>query len=236
VGSSQNIGQPLTYLNAAVAEGCAKLSEKIEAGTSIRDAVAELYAENLHVIFNGNGYSDEWPVEAEKRGLLNLRDTPAALATFDAPKNKALFKSHGVFTEKEVEARKEIMLDEYSATLLMEAETALVMTYTGYLPACAADMKTYEGTGLGGNRPVAYQSVATEAQKLADTMENVPEDAQAKADYFAGVVKPQLESLRSAVDTAEQLCEASKWPVPTYNEMLFHHISADSFSTVPATE
>ena len=93
VGSSQSVAQPMAYLNAAMAEGCAAVSSKIEAGASPRDAIAQTYDENMRVIFNGNGYGAEWPVEAASRGLANLTDTPSALAHFASDKNKAMFVS-----------------------------------------------------------------------------------------------------------------------------------------------
>merc|ERR1711972_1052737 len=95
VGSSQNIATPLAYLNTAVAAGCAYISEKIEGGMAPRDAIAATLKENMHVIFNGNGYSDEWPVEAAKRGLPNLKDTPSALATFDSEKKQGPLQEDG---------------------------------------------------------------------------------------------------------------------------------------------
>merc|ERR1719188_1709856 len=144
VGSSQNIATQLTYLNAAAAAGCAALSEKIEGGMKPRDAIAAMYKENMHVIFNGNGYSDEWPVEAASRGLPNLKDTPSALAHFNSSKNKALFTKMGVFTEAEVDARAELFIEEYNGIILQEAEVALSMVNTKVLPACATDLKTYE--------------------------------------------------------------------------------------------
>lgn len=198
----------------------------------MRDAIASVFEENLHVIFNGNGYSAEWPEEAKKRGLPNLRETPAALATFASSKNKELFETHGVLSAGEVAARQEIMLEEYSTTLQMEAETALSMVHTGVLPALAKDLKAYQGSDLAGNRPAAYSAVASEATKLADLMnDESSEPPQARADFFAGKVKPQLEALRLAVDTAEELCDAGLWPVPSYHKMLFSHHSLDAFSS-----
>merc|ERR1712187_643330 len=222
VGSSQNIATPLAYLNTLVAAGCAALSDKIEGGMAPRDAIAATFKENMHVIFNGNGYSDEWPVEAAKRGLPNLTNTPLALAHFDSPKNKALFKKMGVFSEEEVDARKELFLEEYSGIILQEAEIALSMVNTKILPACAADLKGYEGTGLAGNRASAYKAVSTEVEKLAEVVHKVPDGSSLEvATYFANSVKPQMEALRTVVDTAENLC--ANWPFPSYQEMLFPH-------------
>merc|ERR1712187_113554 len=214
VGSSQNIATPLAYLNTIVAAGCAALSEKIEGGMAPRDAIAATYKENMHAIFNGNGYSDEWPVEAAKRGLPNLKDTPSALAHFNSEKNKALFTKMGVFTVEEVDARQ--------GTILEEAEISLSMVNTKILPACAADLKAYEGTGLAGGRALAYKAVATEVEKLAAIVHGVPDgSALETATYFANTVKPQMGALREAVDGAEGLC--ANWPFPSYQEMLFPH-------------
>jgi len=222
VGSSQNIATPLAYLNTAVAEGCAVISAKIEGGMAPRDAIAATYKENMHAIFNGNGYSDEWPVEAAKRGLPNLKDTPSALAHFNSEKNKALFTKMGVFTVEEVDARQETFLEEYSGIILQEAEISLSMVNTKILPTCAADLKAYEGTGLAGGRAAAYKAVATEVEKLAAAVHGAPEgSALETATYFANTVKPQMSALREAVDGAEGLC--SNWPFPSYQEMLFPH-------------
>jgi len=222
VGSSQNIGTPLAYLNTAVAGGCAAISDKIEGGMAPRDAIAATFKENMHAIFNGNGYSEEWPVEAAKRGLPNLTNTPKALAHFNSEKNKALFTKMGVFTNEEVDARQELFLDEYSGVILQEAEMSLTMVNTKILPACAADLTAYAGTGLEGGRAAAYKAVAAEVEKLSSAVHSVPEGSpQEVANYFADTVKPQMESLREAVDTAENLC--SNWPYPSYREMLFPH-------------
>ena len=226
VGSSQNVAQPMAYLNTMAAAGLASVSDKIEAGASPRDAVAATFSENARVIFNGNGYSDEWPVEAASRGLLNLPNTPVALSYFDSDKNKKLFTTQGVFTEAEVVARKNVMLDEYINQLLIEAETALNMANRDYLPACAADMSSYSGSAavLAGDRAAVYGTVALETQGLADALAKVPSGGnQETAEYFNDTVKPAMATLREAVDAAEGLCESSKWPMATYGELLFHH-------------
>merc|ERR1719152_718001 len=116
------------------------------------------------------------------------------------------------------------MLEEYSNCLLIEAETALNMANGSFLPACAQDLKTYEGTGLAGDRPAVYAAIGTETKALADALANIPDGSpQEIADYMAGTVKVQMGALREAVDTAEGLCEDALWPVPTYTEMLFSH-------------
>merc|ERR1712217_703801 len=134
----------------------------------------------------------------------------------------ALFKKMGVFEEEEVDARQELFLEEYAGVILQEAEVALSMVNTKILPACAADLKAYEGTGLAGSRATAYKAVGTEVEKLAEVVDNVPDGSALEvATYFANSVKPQMEALRAVVDIAENLC--ANWPFPSYQEMLFPH-------------
>jgi len=141
VGSSQNIAFPLTVLNTAVADGCSVISDLCDGGMPVRDAVAKVLEDNRQAIFNGNGYSEEWPIEAAERGLLNLKNTPEALATWDSQKNRDLFEKYGVFTPAETEARAETLHEQYTAAVQMEASIMLEMMDTGIIPACAEDLK-----------------------------------------------------------------------------------------------
>merc|ERR1712203_1276416 len=131
VGSSQNCSFPIAICNTIMASGMAALSGLIEGGMSHRDAVAKLFKDNRHVIFTGNGYSAEWPVEAKKRGLPNLNDTPKAIAAWCSAKNKAVFEKMGIYTPAETEARSEVMYEAYNTTLTVEAETMVRMLETG---------------------------------------------------------------------------------------------------------
>jgi len=229
VGSSQNIAFPLFVLNTAVADGCAAISDKIEGGKSPRDAVAEVLDENWRAIFNGNGYSDEWPVEAAKRGLLNLRTTPEALATFASPKNQALFEKHGVFTAAETEARSETLHEQYIAQVSMEAGTMLEMMDTGIIPACAEDLKVYEGTTMGGDRATLYNDMAKATEALRAKFDGVPEDLEEGANYVVSELIPAMNDVRELADTAEKKCNRDLWPFPTYGEVLYTHHSEGSF-------
>merc|ERR1711953_185374 len=143
-----------------MASGMAHLASLIEKGTSHRDAVAEMYKENRSVIFTGNGYSAEWPVEAAKRGLPNLNTTPLAVATFNSKKAKDVFKAMKVFSSEECDARQEVMLESYNTTLCVEVSTLITMVDTAIIPACAADMAKYAGlTSLKGDREATYTAV-----------------------------------------------------------------------------
>merc|ERR1712193_27270 len=143
VGSSQNCSLPVMICNTIMAAGMAQLSDLIEKGMKHRDAVAQMYKDNMHVIFTGNGYSAEWPIEAQKRGLPNLNDTPKAIAAWNSNKNKAVFEKMGIYSPEETEARAEVMYEAYVTTLTVEAETMVGMVETGIIPACAKDLAKY---------------------------------------------------------------------------------------------
>merc|ERR1712157_680191 len=165
----------------------AALSDLIEKGMSHRDAVAKLFKENRHVIFTGNGYSAEWPVEAAKRGLSNLNTTPLAVATFNSDKAKKLFEDMGIFSAEECDARAEVMFENYCTTLNVEASTLIDMIETGILPACAKDMAKFRAMPqLGGDRESTYLGI-----------------------------KDETDAVRALVDQSEGLMELGLYPYPT---------------------
>jgi len=226
VGSSQNIAFPMAVLNTAVADGCAAISDKIEGGMSPRDAVAAILDENWRAIFNGNGYSDEWPIEAAARGLLNLKNTPEALAMWASDKNKSLFERHGVFTADETEARAEVLHEQYIAQVSMEAGTMLEMMDTGVVPACAEDLKAYEGTTMGGNRATLYSDMCKATEVLRNKFEDMGEETlEAEAAYIISDLIPAMNDVRELADKAEKRCHKDLWPYPNYGEVLYTHHS-----------
>jgi len=230
VGSSQNCMFPITVCNTIMAAGMSELSAKIEGGMSHRDAVAALYKDNRSVIFTGNGYSAEWPIEAKKRGLPNLNTTPLAVGQFATPKNKKLFAEMGIFSEQECEARQNVMFENYNTTVKTEAETLVQMIETGIIPACATDHKKFaENEKLKdymGERAATYKGVKTETDKLKVMISKIPHGNMAKeADYFCNTVKPQMVVIRNLADKAEGLMEKGLYPYPTYEQMLYDHHS-----------
>merc|ERR1712217_440725 len=224
-GSSQNCSFPIMICNTVMAAGMSELSKKIEGGMAARDAVADMYKTNRNVIFTGNGYDPQWPVDAEKRGLSNLNTTPKAIKTWTQSSNKKVFQEMGVFSPEETEARAEVMYEAYNTTLSVEANTMVEMVRTGILPACAKDLATYkDAPALAGGRAKLYETISTETDKLSALMKAVPHDDLAKeAEYLCETVKPQMAAIRAAVDEAEGLLEASLYPYPTYEAMLYHH-------------
>merc|ERR1712014_124618 len=147
---------------------------------------------------------------AQKRGLSNLNTTPKAIKTW---------------AQEKTEARAEVMYEAYNTTMGVEANTMVEMVRTGILPACAKDLATYkDAPALAGGRAKLYETISTETDKLSALMKAVPHDDLAKeAEYLCETVKPQMAAIRAAVDEAEGLLEASLYPYPTYESMLYHH-------------
>jgi len=223
VGSSQNCSFPVMICNTIMAAGMSALSDAIESSTAPRDAVAAMYKANRNVIFTGNGYSAEWPKEAEKRGLPNLNTTPKAVKEWASAKNIAVMKKLAIMTEEETTARAEVMYEAYNTTLSVEVTTMIRMVETGILPACAQDLNSFGASKLAGNRSTVYDSIMTETNKLKDLMAKLPSDMVKEAEYLCDTVKPQMVALRKVVDEAESLMQASLYPYPTYEQMLYHH-------------
>jgi len=229
VGSAQNVAFPLAVLNTAVAEGMWKLSSMIEEGLTPRDAVASMLRENFGAIFNGDGYSQEWQVEAAKRGLPNLKNGIEAVDKLADAKNVELFERMNVMSERELLARKTVLLDAYANILTIEASTMVQMMDTGVIPACAKDLKLYEGTELAGERPELYGRLAKETSTLRDVLEEARSasgsDARAAAFFCLEKLKPQMQLVRELHDKIENKLEAGLYPFPNYQQMLFSHHS-----------
>mmetsp|Transcript_56787 Transcript_56787/g.135505 ORF Transcript_56787/g.135505 Transcript_56787/m.135505 type:complete len:225 (-) Transcript_56787:73-747(-) len=219
--------------NAIMAAGMAQLADLIEGGLSHRDAVAKMFKENKHVIFTGNGYSEEWKTEAGKRGLPNLNTTPKALATWSSDKNKALFEKLKIYSKEETSARQEVMYENYVTSLSIEVQTMIQMVETAILPACVKDLKkteTLPNKKYAPPRKAAYEAIADELEKLRVTFDKMPHGALDKeATYLCDTVKPRMVALRQAVDKAESLMQQGSYPFPTYEELLYSHHFDESF-------
>jgi glutamine synthetase len=224
VGSSQNCSFPIMVCNTVMAAGMAEFAGLIEGGMKHRDAVAKVYKENKHVIFTGNGYSPEWPVEAKKRGLPNLHNTPMAIGAWASAKNKDLFENMKVFSREETAARAEVMYEAYSTTLSVEAKTLVQMVESGIIPACVKDLSTYKDQiKMAGERPELYKKIIAETDKLKQLCGKIPDGLEAEAKYLCDTVKPQMTTLRVLVDQAEGLMEKGLYPYPTYEKLLYSH-------------
>jgi glutamine synthetase len=234
VGSSQNCSMPIAVCNTMFASGMSHLSGLIEGGMSLRDAVAQMYKENREIIFTGNGYSDEWPKEAAKRGLPNLKTAPEAARAYNSDKTKAVFKELGIFEPAEVDARQELMYENYSICVSTEAETLVSMVDSGIIPACAKDLSIYkDAPELAEDRPKVYKKISEEKKKLVAALKKVPsDDSEKEAFYYCETVKPQMEALRSVVDKAEELMAAENYPFPKYEDLLYSHLTKAEIPTL----
>jgi len=224
VGSSQNCALPTAICNTIWAAGADYISKQVEGGKSLRDTVAATFKESREVIFTGNGYSAEWPVEAKKRGLPNLNTTPMAIKAFTEKKSQEALVSMKVFSADECEALAETMYENYNSTLLIEVETMIVMVDTGFVPAFARDLTEFKDSPeLAGERATLYPKVIDETKKLKDMIGKLPEGGHKEAEYFCNTVKPQMNEVRKLVDQAEKIMEKGLYPYPTYENLLYSH-------------
>ncbi len=245
VGSSLNIAGPNTILNTIVANSLTEFADVLEKATEenfnevLHDLLVKTIAEHKRVIFNGNGYGDEWPVEAEKRGLLNLKSTVDAIPCLTAKKNIELFKKFGVYSEVELHAREEILLENYSKVINIEALTAADMAKTEIMPAVmkfskdicdiAASKKalgiepTVE-TELAKKLNDLTAALSEKAAKLSDAVVKAQavEGEEKKARFYHDEVFGLMQSLRAVADELETIVGEKYWPYPTYDELLFN--------------
>ena len=241
-GSMFSISGPNIVLNTIVAEELDEFADKLESAADIEKAIYELvretYLAHKRIVFNGNGYTDEWVHEAEKRGLLNLKSTPAALPHLADAKNIALFEKHNIFTAAEVKSRVEILLENYCTVLKIEASTMLEMLHKDILPALnayesdltsAALDKKAVGISAGfeaklAEKLSAYGSeIYAAAEKLEAALTAAADIASSKeaANFYHDSVLSAMEELRTAADKAEALLGEKYLSYPTYGELLF---------------
>jgi len=225
VGSSQNISAPMTYVNTAMAESMGALADLIEGGMSPRDATAKVLTEHKAVIFNGNGYSEEWVAEAAARGLPNLKTCVDAFRVLDSEKNKALMQSQNVLSPEECTARREVGLESYVNTRTIEANTMVSMLNSGVIPACAADLAGYVAAPeLAGTRKDTYTSLAKETAKLVEAIAAIPSEVEEACDYIQATLLPQMTATRALHDTAETLIASKLYPFPTYHDIFYNRV------------
>lgn len=244
LGSAVNIACPNIMINTIMAEELNEFCDEIEKADDKEKAIKELikktFTEHRRIVFNGDGYSEEWPIEAEKRGLYNLKSLPEALAHFDDQKNIDLFVKNKVHSEIEIKARKVITLEEYAKTINIEALTMLEMAKQDILPAVSAYVKELTDTALAKKSlsasiptSVEEELVTTLSNDLVSFAEKIKaleeivvkgndiEDAQEKANYYHDVVFAAMNELRAVSDEMETITSSEYWPYPTYDKLLF---------------
>lgn len=240
-GSSQSVSFINTVLNTGVAEILSQYADILDkaddTATAINKIIKDTIANHERIIFNGNGYSDEWKEEAEKRGLPNLKTTVDALPEFVSEKAIELFSKHGVLSKVEVESRYEIQLEEYSKTLHIEMLTMLEIARQEIIPACirftnmlseGVASKTALGlsipmeTELLKNATALTETLIANTNNLKEISASVPSEAYASALYYKNTVIPAMNRLRIAADSLEKIVGKDYWPFPTYTELLYN--------------
>ncbi len=235
LGSSMSLALPNTVLNTIVAESVDYLSEELEDalqdGTELEDALRPIlqraYADNKRIVFGGDGYSEDWHEEAARRGLLNLPTTADALPYLIADDTETVFSNYGVLSQRELESRYEVMLEQYAWTINIEAETAADIAKTMLLPAAARHLALLLSAQLAELASETESLIATLVDRIhvlesANLAENQPdEDPQRYADYQRDTTIPAMHGVREAADALEKVVSDDLWPLPKYSEILF---------------
>ena len=243
VGSSDNIGCPNSLLNAIVAGELSDIADKMEGvpADKFDDELKSLLVSIIkRIIFNGNGYSDEWVAEAEKRGLPNFRSTVDCVPHYADPKNIALLEKFGVLSEKEIKARMEVLLENYAKTINIEALTMIDMAKKKYIPTCIAYTKELcDAVAVKKSLEICpcvekelaekVSSLTKDAYTTTNKLEEAVAAAAAKdscvldmAKSYREEVIPVMDALRAAVDGLEVILPSCKWPVPAYSDIIFN--------------
>ncbi len=247
LGSSASITCTNVIINTIVAEELSQFADILEKAKNdnelqeqIRKIIADTYKNHKRIIFNGDGYAQDWAKEAEKRGLLNLRTTADALPHYKKEKNINLFEKHKIYTKEEVESRCDVLTGNYIKVMTIEANTMLSMVKRDILPACVKysselSQSALNKKALSSNISIEYETnLATEISQLCECLynnqlkleENLIEsknikEAEECAKYFANSVFETMNSVRQVADKLETVVSSEYWPYPTYSELLF---------------
>ena len=242
VGSADSIASPNTTFNAIVAEAFCEAADILEKAddfdVAVHDLIKQYLTEHQRIIFNGNGYSDEWVAEAERRGLPNIKSMIEAASTLTTPKAVALFEKFHIFTKTELESREEIIYETYAKTINIEALTMIDMAGKQIVPAVVKYSKSLADTvnavkAAGVDATVQVEllkevsdkltkmQTALEALKKAEKEAAAIEDAKQQAFFYKDTVKEIMAQLRQPADELEMIVDKEMWPFPTYGDLMF---------------
>jgi glutamine synthetase len=243
-GSAFSIARPITIINTIVAESLREFADELEGCESFEEKLGELIRDTIRrhkrIVFNGNGYDDEWIAEARSRGLLNLKTTPEALPYYISDKNIRLFSRHKVYSKSEMHSRYEIMLENYCKTINIEALTMIDMTYKNIIPAAIAYQNELAGliekkSGLGCKAStVLEEAQLSRLAKLSEPLYmrlTALSEAAAAAKQITDSLKAAkahrervftaLNELRMTIDEIELIMSKKHWDIPTYVDILY---------------
>ena len=244
VGSTQSTGTPNTIINTIVADALCQVADDLEQADdfemAVHDKIKELIAKHKRIVFNGNGYSEEWVEEAARRGLPNIKSMVDAVEAYKKPENIALFEKFGVLNKVEMESRAEIYYENYAKQINIETKTMLDMARKQIIPAV---MKYAGDLAKGANEVKAMgmdvtvqetilSKITTELKNLVDAVEALDaiddkarameDNMEAAAKCFHTDVFPAMEAVRVPADKLEELLDKEYWPFPQYEDMLFY--------------
>ena len=242
VGSRDSIANPNIVLNTIVAEAFADACDILEKADdfdlAVHDLIKEYLTENQRIIFNGNGYSDEWVAEAERRGLPNIKSMVEAIPAITTDKAVELFERFSVFTKAELESRAEIQYEAYAKAINIEARTMIDMASKQFLPAFIKYTKTLADTinavkAAGVDATVQTETLKEVSALMAETKAALDklvkvtgeaaakEEGEVQATYYHTEVVPAMDALRAPVDKLEMIVDKEAWPMPSYGDLIF---------------
>ena len=242
VGSRDSVASPNIVLNTIVAEAFADACDVLEKADdfdlAVHDLIKKYAIENQKIVFNGDGYSEAWVEEAERRGLPNIRSMVEAIPAMVTDKAIGLFERFGVFTKAELESRAEIQYETYAKAINIEARTMIDMTSKQFLPAFIKYTKTLADTvnavtAAGADAAVQKESLdkvtalMKETKDALDVLVRLTDEAAAKeegavqANFYHSDVFPAMEALRAPVDKLEMIVDKEAWPMPSYGDLIF---------------
>lgn len=244
VASSMSVAGPNTVLNTIVAEVLSNMADELEKADdfdiAVHDLIKKTLSEHQRIIFNGNGYSDAWIEEAERRGLPNIRTMVDAIPSLTDEKTIAIFEKHHVLSKAELQSRAEIHYEAYAKAINIEAKTMIDMVSKQYIPAVISFI-TKVATSINQVKMACAEADTSVQEELLKKCSNLLTDAKKEleelkintnkagektngkeqAEFFKDVVVPIMEQLRAAIDYLEMLVGKEEWPVPTYADLLF---------------
>ncbi len=242
VGSSDSIASPNTTLNAIVAEAFCEAADVLEAAEDFdmacHDLIKEYMTKYQRIIFNGNGYSDEWVAEAQRRGLPNIKSMVEATETLTTEKAVKLFEKFHIFTKAELESRQEVLYETYAKTINIEALTMVDMASKQLIPAVVKYTKSLADTvtsvkAAGADASVQAELLAESDALLKEAKEALKklmadqaagaamEDVKAQAFFYKDTIKEDMDALRTPIDKLEMIVDKEMWPMPSYGDLMF---------------
>ena len=244
VGSQDSVAQPNIVLNTIVAEAfsdaCDILEKSDDFELAVHDLIKKYATEHQRIIFNGNGYSDEWVEEAAKRGLPNIKSMVDAIPAYVAPQNVAAFEKFNVFTKTELESRVEIEYETYAKTINIEAKAMIdvagkqiIPSVIGYTTELATSLTAVQTACAEADTSAQKELLVQTSALLAETkaalakLEEVTEaggameEGREQAAYYRDTVKVAMEALRAPVDKLEMIVDKDMWPMPSYGDLIF---------------